>query len=118
MLRHQYAEQAPIAEVDTGVVHTAVVDTSGIHDGGRPPVGRSLSPWRVALRKWVTVVLERTLGECWAPNPRTGLLVLLAIAVLLTTIAVTLSVGNALLVLVVGVVMRVSCDRRSLFRRT
>jgi hypothetical protein len=102
MLRQQHAEQAPTTEVDDAV---------------RPPAGRSLPPWRVALRRWVTVVLERTLGECWAPNPRTGLLVLLAIGVLLATIAVTLSVGNALLVLVVSVVMRVSCDRRGPFRR-
>jgi hypothetical protein len=100
MLRQQYAEQATTEQ-----------------DADAPSVGRTLPQWRVVLRKSVGTVLERTLGECWAPNPRTGLLVLLLIIGLLGIIAVTLSVGNALLVLVVSVVMRVSCDRRGPFAR-
>ncbi|HVV18634.1 MAG TPA: hypothetical protein VHF06_04315 [Pseudonocardiaceae bacterium] len=81
------------------------------------PPGRTLPHWNIALRRFVAVVLERTLGECWAPNPRVGLLVLLVIVGLLAIIAVTLSVGNALLVLLAAVVMRISCERRRPARR-
>jgi hypothetical protein len=95
MLRQQYAEQSD--------QHTDTV---------RPGAGRTLPPWRIAVRRWLAVACERILGECWAPNPRTGLLVLLVIIGLLAVIAVTLSVGNALLVLVVAAVMRLACERR------
>ena len=77
-----------------------------------PTTHRTQQPRNVPLRRLVVSVLERTLGECLAPNPRSGLLMLVAIACLLGVIAVTLSVGNALLVLLAAVVMRVSCDRR------
>jgi hypothetical protein len=77
-----------------------------------PPAGRTLPRWRITARRWLAVACERILGECWAPDPRTGLLVLLAIIGLLGVIAVTLSVGNALLVLVVAAVMRVLCEHR------
>jgi hypothetical protein len=95
MLRQQYAEQSD--------QHTDTV---------RPGAGRTLPPWRITVRRWLAVACERILGECWAPNPRTGLLVLLVIIGLLAVIAVTLSVGNALLVLVVAAVMRLACERR------
>lgn len=77
-----------------------------------PPAGRTLPAWQITTRRWLAVACERILGECWAPNPRTGLLVLLVIIGLLAVIAVTLSIGNALLVLVVAAVMRVACERR------
>jgi hypothetical protein len=76
------------------------------------PAGRTLPHWNIRLRRFAATVLERTLGECWAPNLKVGLLVLLAIVSLLGIIAVTLSVGNALLVLLAAVVMRISCERR------
>jgi hypothetical protein len=76
------------------------------------PTSRTLPHWNITVRRFVGTVLERTLGECLAPNTRTGLLVLTVILGLLAVIAVTLSVGNALLVLLAAVVMRVSCERR------
>lgn len=75
------------------------------------PVGRGLPSWRIATRRVVTTVVERALGECLAPTPTIGLLVLAGIAGLLAIIAVTLSPGNALLVLLAGVLMRISCER-------
>jgi hypothetical protein len=71
------------------------------------PVGR-----RATTRRFAVKVVERALGECLAPTPGIGLLVLLVVAGLLAVIAVTLSVGNALLVLIVAVVIRISCERR------
>lgn len=79
--------------------------------------GATLPRWNVTLRRFVARVVERTLGECLAPNPRVGLLVLLVIVGLLGIIALTLSIGNALLVLLAAVVMRVSCERRRPARR-
>jgi hypothetical protein len=76
-----------------------------------PATSHRTPPKNVTARRFVARALERTLGECLAPNPRSGLLVLVAIVVLLGIIAVTLSVGNALLVLLAAVVMRVSCER-------
>ena len=73
---------------------------------------RPLPEWRVMARRRVLTVCERILGECFVPNARTGVGLLAAVAGLLTVIAVTLSVGNALLVLLVAVVMRIICDRR------
>lgn len=72
---------------------------------------RTRPPGNVTARRYVARALERMLGECLAPNPRSGLLVLVAIVCLLGVIAVTLSIGNALLVLLAAVVMRVSCER-------
>lgn len=74
--------------------------------------GPARSHWNVTTRRIVARVLEQTLGECLAPTPRSGLLVLVTIIALLAVIAVTLSVGNALLVLLAGTVMRISCERR------
>jgi hypothetical protein len=71
-----------------------------------------LPDWRVALRRGVTTVVERALGECLAPTPTKGMLVLLAIFGLLAVITVTLSLGNALLVLLAGVIMRITCEYR------
>lgn len=76
------------------------------------PVGRGLPGWRIAVRRGVHVVVERALGECLAPTPTRGVLMLLAVLGLLAVIAVTLSVGNALLVLLAGAIMRVSCEYR------
>jgi hypothetical protein len=92
MLRQQYAER-PTADTPA------------------PPDRLTLPRWNVALRHIVTVVLERTLGERLAPTPRAGLSILLAVAALLVIIAVTLSVGNAALVLLAVVIMRVGCER-------
>ncbi|HEY3608364.1 MAG TPA: hypothetical protein VGL06_12730 [Pseudonocardiaceae bacterium] len=75
--------------------------------------GSGLPGWRIATRRVVTTVVERALGECLAPTPTIGLLVMAAIAGLLAIIAVTLSPGNALLVLIAGVIMRISCEHRS-----
>jgi hypothetical protein len=96
MLRQQYVEPP---------------STEQVGDQGRPAIGRALPQWQVTLRRSVHMVLERCLGECFAPNARIGLLVVLLIIGLLTIIAMTLSVGNALLVLLVAVVMRISCER-------
>lgn len=73
---------------------------------------RSLPDWRVVTRRRVITVCERVLGECFVPNARTGVALLLAIVGALTVIALTLSVGNALLVLLAAVVMRIVCERR------
>ncbi|HEX5404036.1 MAG TPA: hypothetical protein VFX16_17250 [Pseudonocardiaceae bacterium] len=96
MLRQHYAERSSSEQPDTD----------------QPSAGRVLPQWQITTRRWLAVTCERILGECWAPNPRTGLLVLLLIIVLLGIIAVTLSIGNALLVLVVAAVMRIACERR------
>lgn len=93
MLRQQFAER-PTAHTDV------------------PSRRRTLPQWNVTLRRLVTVVLDRTLGECWAPTPTRGVLVLLTIVSLLAIIAVTLSVGNAALVLLAAVAMRITCERR------
>ena len=80
-----------------------------------PPTDETVRPlpeWRVAAHRHVLTVCERVLGECFVPNARTGLGLLAAVVGLLAVIAVTLSVGNALLVLLVAVVMRVVCERR------
>ncbi|HEX4722864.1 MAG TPA: hypothetical protein VH333_10145 [Pseudonocardiaceae bacterium] len=74
--------------------------------------GRAQPGWRIALRRGVRGVVTRALGVCLAPTPARGVLVLLAIVGLLAVITVTLSVGNALLVLLAGVIMRVSCEYR------
>lgn len=79
-------------------------------------VTRNVPPyphWRVAARRHTLTVCERVLGECFVPNVRTGLAVLAVVVGLLAVIAVTLSVGNALLVLLVAAVMRVVCERGS-----
>ncbi|HEX5114718.1 MAG TPA: hypothetical protein VFW65_05920 [Pseudonocardiaceae bacterium] len=76
------------------------------------PEGRALPDWRVVTHRRVMTVCERVLGECFVPNARTGVAVLAAIIGALTVIAVTLSVGNALLVLFVAAVMRIACERR------
>lgn len=91
MLRQEYAEQSEQSTV---------------------PAGRTLPHWQVVARRWLGVALERVVGECWSPNPWAVLLVLGVIVALLVVIAVTLSVGNALLVALVGIVMRVACERR------
>jgi hypothetical protein len=83
---------------------------SGAPDTGRPP-SRPLPEWRVVARRLVLTVCERVLGECFVPNARTGLAVLAAVIGALTVIALTLSIGNALLVLVVAAVMRIVCER-------
>lgn len=90
MLRQQYAEPADAP--------------------ARP--ARSLPHWQVVARHWFGVALERVMGECWMDRPRQALLVLGVILALLTVIALTLSVGNALLVAFVAIVMRVACERR------
>ena len=96
MLRQDYAEQ-------TAPAPTPVT---------APPAG-GMPSWRITLRRFVLLVVERALGTCLAPTPTRGVLVLLAILGLLTVITVTLSIGNALLVLLAGVIMRVSCEYRS-----
>jgi hypothetical protein len=73
---------------------------------------RPLPQWRTTIRTRTLMVCERILGECFVPNARTGLLVLAVVVGLLAVIAVTLSVGNALLVLLVATVMRLICERR------
>lgn len=77
-----------------------------------PTVGPVLPGWRIALRRGVTTVVERALGECLASTPAKGVLVLLAIFGLLAVITVTLSLGNALLVFLAGAIMRVTCEYR------
>lgn len=72
---------------------------------------RPLPDWRVGTRRRVITVCERVLGECFVPNARTGVALLAAIVGALTVIALTLSVGNALLVLLAAVVMRIVCER-------
>ncbi len=94
MLRQQYAEQAS-SQTPT-----------------ERPAGRALPGWRIGLRRAVQTVVERALGTCLAATPTRGVLVLLAIAGLLAVITVTLSLGNALLVLLAGAIMRISCEYR------
>lgn len=77
-----------------------------------PVTGRPPPDWRVVARRRVITVCERVLGEYFVPNARTGVALLAAIVGALTVIALTLSVGNALLVLLAAVVMRIVCDRR------
>jgi hypothetical protein len=72
----------------------------------------TLPNWQVVARRTVGTVTERILGECWAPTWQRGLLVLSVIAGLLVVIALTLSVGNAVLVAAVGAVMRIVCEQR------
>jgi hypothetical protein len=79
----------------------------------RRPAASTLPDWQVTARRIVGTVTERILGECWAPTWQRGLLVLGLLAGLLAIIAVTLSVGNALLVAAVGGVMRILCERRN-----
>lgn len=95
MLRQQYAEQSEDSTVAV-----------------RP----TLPQWQVVARRWLSVVVERIVGECWSPNPKLALLVLAVVVGLLVVIAMTLSIGNALLVAAVSVMMRVVCDRRLLRR--
>jgi len=101
MLR-QYAEQSSPETVSPSGDSTTV-----------RPTGSGLPGWRIATRRVITTVVERALGECLAPTPTIGLLVMAAIAGLLAIIAVTLTPGNALLVLLAGVIMRISCEHRS-----
>jgi hypothetical protein len=101
MLRQQYVDQPSTEQVGDG----------GTPDAAGPSTGRALPEWQVTLRRSTHMVLERCLGECFAPNARVGLLVVALIIGLLSVIAMTLSVGNALLVLLVSVVMRISCER-------
>lgn len=92
MSRQRYAER-PTRQIPTTPVRTA-------------------PPWNVTVRRMLARVPERALGECLAPTPRSGLLVLVTVVALIGVIAVTLSVGNALLVLLAAAAMRVSCERR------
>jgi hypothetical protein len=101
MLR-QYADQSSPETVAPSGDSTTV-----------PTAGSGLPGWRIATRRVITTVVERALGECLAPTPTIGLLVMAAIAGLLAIIAVTLTPGNALLVLLAGVIMRISCEHRS-----
>jgi hypothetical protein len=80
------------------------------------PVGWSLPRWQVVTRRWLAVAIERALGDCFQLSPRAALLVLGSITALLVVIALTLSIGNALLVAGVGVVMRVACEPRMVRR--
>jgi hypothetical protein len=77
------------------------------------PARHTLPGWRITLRRVVMTVVERLLGHCLAATATRGVLVLLAIVGLLAVITVTLSIGNALLVLLAGVIMRVSCEYRN-----
>lgn len=77
------------------------------------PADRGLPGWRIALRRGTQTVVERVLGHCLAQTPARGVLVMLAILGLLAVITVTLSLGNALLVLLAGVIMRVGCEYRN-----
>ncbi len=72
----------------------------------------TLPNWQVVARRTVGTLSERILGECWAATWQRGLLMLSLIAGLLVVIAVTLSVGNALLVGAAGAVMRILCEHR------
>lgn len=87
-------------------------ETAGTAVDTATPGGRALPDWRVVTRRRVLTVCERVLGECFVPNARTGVALLAAIIGALTVIAVTLTVGNALLVLLVAGVMRIACERR------
>jgi hypothetical protein len=98
MLRQHSAEQPSSGSV--GPITETVVDAH--------PVNR-----RTTARRITIAVIERTLGECWSSTPKLGVLVLAMIVGLLGVIALTLSIGNALLVALVAVVMRVACERRS-----
>jgi hypothetical protein len=106
MLR-QYADQSSPETTRLSETAQPSGDPTTVH-----PAGPCLPGWRIAARRVVTTVVERALGECLAPTPTIGLLVMAAIAGLLAIIAVTLSPGNALLVLLAGVLMRISCERR------
>jgi hypothetical protein len=106
MLR-QYADQSS-PETDQLGTTAPSGDSTTVH-----PAGSGLPGWRIATRRVVTTVVERALGECLARTPAIGLLAMVAIAGLLAVIAVTLSPGNALLVLLAGVIMRISCEHRS-----
>jgi hypothetical protein len=106
MLR-QYADQSSPETTQLGTTQPSGESTTA------HPTGSGLPGWRIATRRVVTNVVERALGECLAPTPTIGLLVMAAIAGLLAIIAVTLSPGNALLVLIAGVIMRISCEHRS-----
>lgn len=77
---------------------------------------RTDAPVRRSMSGWLRAALERVVGECW-PGPKTAVLVLFVIAGLLAVIALTLSIGNALLVALVAVVMRVACEWRPAARR-
>jgi hypothetical protein len=104
MLRLDYAEQ-------TSPENGATTDTRPAPTAGRELPG--LPGWRIALRRAVLFVVERALGQCLGATPTRGALVLVAVVGLLAVITVTLSVGNALLVLLAGVIMRISCEYRS-----
>lgn len=106
MLR-QYAEQSSPETAQLGTTQPSG-DSTTVH-----PAGPGLPGWRIATRRVITTVVERALGECLAPTPTIGLLVMAAIVGLLAIIAVTLTPGNALLVLLAGVIMRISCEHRS-----
>jgi hypothetical protein len=97
MLEQQYAEPSP---------------ADGDPPADRAPAGSTLPNWQVVARRTIGTVCDRILGECWAPTWQRGLLVLGVIVGLLVVIAVTLSVGNALLVGAVGAVMRILCEYR------
>ena len=75
-------------------------------------LGRSLPHWQVVARRWLAVATERALGECFSMRTKSALAVLGSVVALLVVIALTLSVGNALLVAGVGVTMRIACERR------
>lgn len=99
MLRQHYADETTQTAPTAGTVDTH-------------PAGRALPGWRIAVRRVAWTVVERVLGDCLAPTPTRGVLVLLAVAGLLVVIALTLSVGNALMVLLAGAIMRISCEYR------
>jgi hypothetical protein len=105
MLR-QYADQSSpeAAQSDTTAPSG---DSTTVH-----PAGSGLPGWRIATRRVITTVVERALGESLAQTPAIGLLVMATLAGLLAVIAVTLSPGNALLVLIAGIIMRLSCEHR------
>jgi len=107
MLR-QYTEQSSPETAPPATADQPSGDSTTVH-----PAGTSLPAWRIAMRRVVTTVMERALGECLAPTPTIGLLVMATIAGLLAVIAVTLTPGNALLVLLAAVIMRISCERRN-----
>jgi hypothetical protein len=87
--------------------------TATTADTDRLPAGTPLPPWRITARRVVLTACERAIGECFVPNAGAGLAILGSIVALLAVIAVTLSVGNALLVLLVAIVMRILCERRN-----
>lgn len=101
MLRQHYAEQSDAPTV----LGSPVTE----------PARRSLPHWQVVARHWFGVVLERVVGEYW-PKPRTAVLVFAVIVALFVVIGLTLSVGNAVLVAVVAIVMRFVCEHRPVRR--